>query len=83
MNIEAYCVKCKTTREIREPRKVGMKNGRYAAKGPCVVCGTTMFKILSKECVEALAHLPVEESPASPASPGNAPAADSAESKPQ
>lgn len=60
MNIQAYCVKCKAQREIRDPRKVGMKNGRFAAKGPCSVCGTTMFKILSKECVEALVDLPSE-----------------------
>ncbi len=64
MNIEAYCVKCKATREVRDPRKISMKNGRFAAKGPCVVCGTTMFKILSKECAEKMGDMPSEASAA-------------------
>lgn len=66
MNIQAYCVKCKAPREILDPRKVGMKNGRFAAKGPCSVCGTTMFKILSKECVEALVNLSAEAAASGP-----------------
>jgi len=41
----AYCVKCKTKREIKDPRSVTMKTGRKATKGTCPVCGTTVFRI--------------------------------------
>jgi hypothetical protein len=39
---EAYCVKCKTKREIKDPQEVTMKNGRPAIRGTCKVCGTTV-----------------------------------------
>lgn len=42
-----YCVKCKEKREIKDPVKVTMKNGRPAMRGICSVCGTGMYKILS------------------------------------
>ena len=41
----AYCMKCKTQREIKNPRQVTMKNGRPATEGTCSVCSTKMFKI--------------------------------------
>ncbi len=44
----AYCVKCKQKRDMKEGQRVMMKNGRPAMKGKCPVCGTTLFKILSK-----------------------------------
>jgi hypothetical protein len=37
---EAYCVKCRAKREIKNPEQVTMKNGRPATKGTCPVCGT-------------------------------------------
>jgi DNA-directed RNA polymerase subunit RPC12/RpoP len=40
-----YCVKCKASREIAEPRPITMKNGRPATEGRCPVCGTKIFKI--------------------------------------
>jgi hypothetical protein len=43
--VTGYCLKCKTTREIKDPKQVIMKNGRPATKGTCPVCGTTMYKI--------------------------------------
>ena len=42
---EAYCVKCKAKREVKDPEQVTMKNGRKALKGTCPECGTKMFKI--------------------------------------
>jgi hypothetical protein len=45
----AYCVKCKQKREMRDPQRVTMSNGRPAMKGKCPVCGTTLFKIMPKE----------------------------------
>lgn len=43
--VEAYCMKCKEKREMKDAEKVTMKNGRPATKGTCPVCGTKMFKI--------------------------------------
>jgi hypothetical protein len=40
-----YCVKCKATREIKDPQQITMKNGRPATQGVCPVCGTKIFKI--------------------------------------
>ncbi len=44
----AYCMKCKKTREMKNPQTVTMKNGRKAKKGKCPICGTQMFQILGK-----------------------------------
>ena len=40
-----YCMKCKATREITNPKLITMKNGRPAIEGTCPVCSTRMFKI--------------------------------------
>lgn len=45
---EAYCVKCKAKRPIKDAQKVTMKNGRNAVQGKCETCGTGMYKILPK-----------------------------------
>ena len=43
--VEAYCVKCKAKREMKNDKKVKMKNGKPATKGECPKCGTAMFRI--------------------------------------
>lgn len=43
--VEAWCMKCKAKREMKNAAKVTMKNGRPAMKGLCSTCGTKMFKI--------------------------------------
>ncbi|MBP6979430.1 hypothetical protein KBB41_00095 [Candidatus Curtissbacteria bacterium] len=43
--MEAYCVKCRTKREMKDPVPVTMKNGKPATKGNCPVCGCGMYKI--------------------------------------
>ncbi len=45
MAAEAYCVKCKTKREMKDATQITMKNGRPATEGKCPECGTKMFKI--------------------------------------
>ena len=35
---EAYCVKCKTKKEMVDPVKVTSKNGRPMLKGTCPTC---------------------------------------------
>ena len=41
----AYCVKCRTKREIKDPQEVTLKNGRPAVKGTCPECGINVFRI--------------------------------------
>lgn len=43
--MEAYCFKCRTKREIKNPSNVTLKNGRPAIQGTCPVCGTKVFRI--------------------------------------
>ena len=43
--MEAYCLKCRTKREMNDPQSYTMKNGKNATTGICPVCGTKMFKI--------------------------------------
>ena len=50
---EAYCVKCKAKREMKDAKEVvmnkkGGKKGR-ALSGVCPVCGTKMFRILASK----------------------------------
>lgn len=45
MATEAYCVKCRTKRVMKDEKTVTMKNGKPAIQGMCPVCGTTMFRI--------------------------------------
>ncbi len=43
--IQAYCVKCRTKRQIKNPHFIAMKSGRLAIQGTCPNCGTKMFRI--------------------------------------
>lgn len=52
--IEALCMKCKhnedqENKQIMTNVSIEEKDGRYSARGECPVCGTGMFKFLSKE----------------------------------
>lgn len=40
--MQAYCVKCKTKREMSAPKPEYSANGRAFTRGVCPVCGTTM-----------------------------------------
>jgi len=40
-----YCVKCRAKKEVANPEKVTMKNGKPAMKGKCPTCGTGMYRI--------------------------------------
>tara|TARA_Y100001970_G_C13472884_1_gene480566 strand:+ start:131 stop:373 length:243 start_codon:yes stop_codon:yes gene_type:complete len=42
---KAYCVKCRSKRNMEGGKRVTMKNGRHAMKGKCNKCSTKMFKI--------------------------------------
>lgn len=43
--MEAYCMKCRTKSEIKNPEQVTMKNQRPAVKGTCPQCGTAVYRI--------------------------------------
>ena len=43
--MQAYCLKCRVKREVKEPESITMKNGRPATKGVCLVCGTKVSVI--------------------------------------
>ncbi len=50
--MEAYCVKCKAKREMKDAKEITMKGKggtkRRAMKGTCPKCGTGMYRILGK-----------------------------------
>ena len=43
--MEAYCVKCKTKREMENPEATFTKTGVAATKGICSVCGTKLYRM--------------------------------------
>jgi len=43
--VTAYCVKCRTKRDMKNPKETKLKNGRPAVKGLCPECGTNIFRI--------------------------------------
>ncbi|MBI3911160.1 MAG: hypothetical protein HY320_09535 [Armatimonadetes bacterium] len=43
---QAYCVKCRTMRDIQNPARITMKTGRPAVQGTCPVCSTKIVRIL-------------------------------------
>jgi len=43
--MQAYCMKCRTKREMKDAKAITMKNGKPATQGTCPVCGTKMFRI--------------------------------------
>jgi DNA topoisomerase I len=53
--IQAYCVKCKTKRDIVDAQAVYTQTGTPGTKGKCPVCGTTLFRMGATEAHE---HLP-------------------------
>ena len=43
--VQAYCVKCKAKKEMKDAKAVTLKNGKPATSGVCPTCGTKMFRI--------------------------------------
>ncbi len=43
--MEAYCIKCKTKREMVDPAPVYTESGTPGTRGKCPVCGTNMFRM--------------------------------------
>ena len=43
--MQAYCMKCRAKREMKDTKSITMKNGKPATQGVCPTCGTKMFRI--------------------------------------
>ncbi len=43
--MQAFCMKCRTKIEIKDPKSITMKNGKPATQGACPKCGTKVFRI--------------------------------------
>ena len=43
--MEAYCLKCKGQKEVKNPIEKILKNGRAATGGTCGECGSKVFRI--------------------------------------
>ena len=41
----AYCMKCRSEKEMKDAKSITMKNGQLAIQGTCPSCGTKMFRI--------------------------------------
>ncbi len=42
---QAFCVKCRASKEIQGATQTILKNGRPATQGTCPTCGTKVFRI--------------------------------------
>ncbi len=47
--VEAYCMKCREKREMKDPQEVTLKNGSHALQGPCAVCGGKLNKMIGRK----------------------------------
>lgn len=63
---QAYCVKCKTKRDMQNTTAVYTKTGSPGTKGTCPECGTNLFRMGE---TAAHAHVPKPEVTAKPARP--------------
>ena len=52
--MEAYCMKCKTKREIVDPQASFNAAGAPVTRGTCGVCGTTLYRIGRTEAHEGM-----------------------------
>ncbi len=52
--LEAYCVKCKTKREVNNPEPVFTDAGQPATRGICSVCGANIYRMGKTEAHQAL-----------------------------
>jgi len=46
---QAYCVKCRASKAIKNPKEVVTKNNRLAVQGVCPDCGTKILRFLPKK----------------------------------
>ncbi len=56
--MDAYCVKCKTKREMQNPQALYNAKGSAYSKGTCPVCGTGMMRFGATEAHATVASRP-------------------------
>jgi hypothetical protein len=44
--LTAYCLKCRSKKDITNSTDITMKNGRPAKQGICGDCGTKVFRVM-------------------------------------
>lgn len=49
VEIEAYCMRCRTRRIIGGARPEKTANGRHGMRGSCTVCGTNVFTFVKEK----------------------------------
>jgi DNA topoisomerase I len=52
--LEAYCMRCKTKREMKDPEPVFTGQGAPATRGSCPHCGTTLYRMGRTEAHEGM-----------------------------
>ena len=52
--MQAYCVKCRAKREMKDAKAITMKNGKPATQGVCLDCGTKLFRMGRTDAHEGL-----------------------------
>ena len=62
--MEAYCVKCKTKRELHQPEAVFTATGSPGTRGQCATCGTRLFRMGKTEAHVGMTPPPKEARPA-------------------
>ena len=63
LTLEAYCVKCKTKRELVDPKPDWSANGTPGTRGTCAVCGGNIYRMGSTSAHEHLEKPPVTAKP--------------------
>jgi len=43
--MQAYCMKCRAKRAMKDAMVITMRNGKPATQGLCSVCGTKIFSL--------------------------------------
>lgn len=61
--VQAYCVKCKTKREIQNAEPVFTETGTPATRGICPVCGTNLYRMGRTPAHEGLTPPEVKKKP--------------------
>ena len=42
--MQAYCVKCRSKKDMKDIEEITMRNGQSARRGKCSTCGTKMIR---------------------------------------
>lgn len=59
--MEAYCVKCKEKREMKDPNAEFTSSGTPGTRATCPVCGTGMYRMGNTPAHEGLTPPPASE----------------------